>query len=113
MTHHPKTLENVSMSFWREDQRWRALPYVKGRWAGPHGITGYIADREYCVIALMRNGQLVRGAGESLMGFPMLGHGTYLWDAAVGLSDAGIIGLIQRAASSPATSWILAWEASE
>ena len=108
MLAHPST-----MRFWRENRRWRLLPYVKARWDGPSGVTGYVCDRDYRVIAFVRGGQLVRGARESLCGF-YLHHKTavWFWCPADGSSpaenDATLINLLRRTSAQPATSWVMA-----
>lgn len=107
-----------ALRFWREHRRWRDLPYVKARWNGPHGITGYVANRDYRVIAYVQDGQLVRGAGESLAGYPMH-HETaqYFWTPGLRdspeVNDQTLIGLLRRCAASPATQWLFARGAAE
>ena len=107
-----------ALRFWREHRRWRSLPYVKARWNGPHGTIGYVADRNYCVIAYMQDGQLVRGAGESLQGYSK-DHETehYFWTPGIGdspeVNDKTLVDLLRRCAARPATQWIFARGAAE
>ncbi len=100
--------------FWRQDRRWRLLPYVKARWSGPFGETYYLADRNYSVIAFRADSERwLRGRGESLarcwMDQP---SSIFTWRPGEGdspqVSDATLADLLRRCAAHPATAWILA-----
>lgn len=97
---------------WRRNQRWRRLPYARGVWAGPHGCTEYLADRDYRVIAYRgADGRWIRGKGESLSGYAMINRAEYQWTPGRGLSPAvngqTLRDLVARCARHHSTAWII------
>lgn len=106
----------LPLAAWRENRRWRTLPYCQGRWKGPHGLTRYISDRDYSVIAYLHEGELVRGANESLSGcFLYQETASHFYGPSAGMAspnlcDKTLTDLLRRSAAWPATSWVLTSE---
>ena len=100
------------LAAWRRGDRWRRLPYARAVWAGPHGRTEYLADRDYRVIAYRdADGRWTRGKGESLGGCAMINRAEYQWTPGRGSSPAVNIrtlhDLLSRCARHPATAWVV------
>ena len=100
------------LASWRQGNRWRRLPYARGVWAGPHGRTEYLCDRDYNIIAYRgADGRWMRGKGESLSGCAMINRAEYQWTPGRGLSPAVnrriLSDLLSRCAQHPSTAWII------
>lgn len=101
----------TSAAFWLEHGRYMRLPYVKGWWQFDNGeIRGFVADRKYETIAVLRDGRLHRCDRRSLAGICMLRSDTEEWFWTPGHLEKALPALLRRTAACPATAWVLADE---